>query len=89
MRGISISSIISTSLVKSTRGKIALHVITRGFYIAAALSAGLFALFTVLYMRDPNINGGNIIWRPLASVVIGVVLAIIIDKVTAHFTVRS
>ncbi len=87
VRGIGVlSSIISTSLVKSTRGKDALHVITRGFYIAAALSAGLFALFTVFYMRDPNINGGNIIWQPLASVVIGVVLAIIIDKVTAHFT---
>ncbi len=87
VRGIGVlSSIISTSLVKSTGGKDALHVITRGFYLAAALSAGLFALFTLLYMRDPNINSGNVIWQPLAAVVIGVLLAIVIDKVTAHFT---
>jgi K(+)-stimulated pyrophosphate-energized sodium pump len=87
VRGIGVlSSIISTNLVKSTGNKDALAVITRGFYIAAGLSAALFALFTLFYMRDPNINSGNVIWQPLAAVLIGVVLAIIIDKVTAYFT---
>ncbi len=87
VRGIGVlSSIISTNLVKSTGDKDALNVITRGFYVAAGLSAVLFALFTAFYMRDPNINSGNIIWQPLAAVLIGVVLAIVIDKVTAYFT---
>ncbi len=87
VRGIGVlSSIISTNLVKSTGNKDALAVITRGFYVAAVLSAVLFGAFTVFYMRDENINSGNIIWQPLAAVLIGVVLAIIIDKVTAYFT---
>jgi len=87
VRGIGVlSSIISTYLVKSTSGKDALSAITRGFYSAAVLSAVLFAIFTVAYMHDPNINSGGIIWQPLAAVVIGVALAIIIDKVTAYFT---
>ncbi len=87
VRGIGVlSSIISTNLVKSTGNKDALAVITRGFYIAAVLSAVLFGAFTLFYMHDPNINKGGIIWQPLAAVLIGVVLAIIIDKVTAYFT---
>ncbi len=87
VRGIGVlSSIISTYLVKSTSGKDALSVITRGFYIAAALSAVLFGIFTLFYMRDENINSGGVIWQPLAAVLIGVGLAIVIDKVTAYFT---
>ncbi|MBI1280186.1 MAG: sodium-translocating pyrophosphatase [Anaerolineaceae bacterium] len=87
VRGIGVlSSIISTYLVKSTTGKDALSAITRGFYSAAVISGVLFVIFTIAYMRDPNINGGGIIWQPLAAVLIGVGLAIVIDKVTAYFT---
>jgi K(+)-stimulated pyrophosphate-energized sodium pump len=87
VRGIGVlSSIISTYLVKSTSGKDALSAITRGFYSAAVISIVLFGIFTAAYMRDPNINEGNIIWQPLAAVIVGVALAIIIDKVTAYFT---
>ncbi|MBZ0287616.1 MAG: sodium/proton-translocating pyrophosphatase, partial [Anaerolineae bacterium] len=81
-----LSSIISTYLVKSTSGKDALSAITRGFYSAAAISIAMFSVFTIVYMREPNINGGNIIWQPLAAVIVGVLLAIVIDKVTAYFT---
>jgi|FLYN01.1.fsa_nt_gi K(+)-stimulated pyrophosphate-energized sodium pump len=87
VRGIGVlSSIISTYLVRSTGGKDALSAITRGFYSAAAISIVLFGLFTLAYMRDNTINGGNVIWQPLAAVIVGVALAIIIDKVTAYFT---
>lgn len=87
VRGIGVlSSIISTYLVRSTTGKDALSAITRGFYSAAALSAVIFGIFTIIYMRDPAINSGNIVWQPLATVLIGVGLAIVIDKVTAYFT---
>jgi K(+)-stimulated pyrophosphate-energized sodium pump len=87
VRGIGVlSSIISTYLVRSTSGKDALHAITRGFYSAAMMSAVMFGIFTVIYMRDPNINMGGVIWQPLACVLIGVLLAIVIEKVTAYFT---
>jgi K(+)-stimulated pyrophosphate-energized sodium pump len=87
VRGIGVlSSIISTYLVKSTTGKDALSAITRGFYSAAVISAVMFGIFTLFYMRDPNINSGGIIWQPLAVVLVGVGLAIVIDKVTAYFT---
>ncbi len=87
VRGIGVlSSIISTYLVKSTSGKDALSAITRGFYSAAVISIVLFGLFTAAYMHEASINGGNILWQPLAAVIIGVILAVIIDKVTAYFT---
>jgi K(+)-stimulated pyrophosphate-energized sodium pump len=87
VRGIGVlSSIISTYLVKSTSGKDALSAITRGFYSAAAISIAMFSVFTIIYMRDPNINSGGVVWQPLAAVIVGVALAIVIDKVTAYFT---
>ena len=87
VRGIGVlSSIISTYLVKSTSGRDALHAITRGFYSAAVISVVLFSLLTLVYMHDPNINSGGIIWQPLAAVITGIVLAIVIDRVTAYFT---
>lgn len=88
VRGIGVlSSIISTYLVKSTgETNDALQAITRGFYSAAIISIVLFVIFTIAYMREDNIMGGGIIWQPLATVAVGIGLAIIIDKVTAYFT---
>jgi K(+)-stimulated pyrophosphate-energized sodium pump len=87
VRGIGVvSSIISTYLVKSDSGKDALQAITGGFLKAAIISIVLFGLFTVFYMREPNINQGGIIWQPFAAVVIGIILAIVIERVTAYFT---
>ncbi|MEO8608522.1 MAG: sodium-translocating pyrophosphatase [Chloroflexota bacterium] len=87
VRGIGVlSSIISTNLVKSSSGKDALSAITRGFYIAAAISITLFSIFTIFYMHDNNLNSGGIVWQPLAAVIVGVALAIVIERVTAYFT---
>jgi K(+)-stimulated pyrophosphate-energized sodium pump len=88
VRGIGVlSSIISTYLVRSTgSGKDALKAISRGFYSAAVISVAMFSIFTVFYMREPGLNGGNVIWQPLAAVVVGIVLAIVIERVTAYFT---
>jgi K(+)-stimulated pyrophosphate-energized sodium pump len=87
VRGIGVlSSIISTYLVKSNSGKDALAAISRGFYSAAVISIVMFGLFTVFYMRDSNINSGNIIWQPFAAVIVGIILAIVIERVTAYFT---
>jgi K(+)-stimulated pyrophosphate-energized sodium pump len=87
VRGIGVlSSIISTYTVRSTSGRDALSAITRGFYTAAVISIVLFAIFTLVYMRDANIMGGGIIWQPLAVVIVGIGLAIVLDRVTAYFT---
>jgi K(+)-stimulated pyrophosphate-energized sodium pump len=88
VRGIGVlSSIISTYLVRSSgTSKDALAAISRGFYSAAAISVAMFTIFTVFYMREPNLNGGGIVWQPLAAVVVGILLAIVIERVTAYFT---
>src|SRR5258706_2644985 len=87
VRGIGVlSSIIGTYFVKSTNEeKNALGAITRGFYTSAAISIVLFGIFTVLYMKDPFGSGG-IVWQPLVATVVGIALAIVIERVTAYFT---
>ncbi|MBX7214279.1 MAG: sodium-translocating pyrophosphatase [Thermoflexales bacterium] len=85
VRGIGVlSSIIGTYLVRVTQNTArgAMQAINRGFYSSAAFSLVLFAIMTALYMR----TNGQIEWRPLLSVAIGVFLAIIIDKITEYFT---
>ncbi len=91
VRGIGVlSSIISTYLVKVNpgegKGSDALHAITRGFYSAAVISVVMFSAFTIFYMREDNINSGNVIWQPLAAVIVGIILAVVTDRVTAYFT---
>jgi len=86
VRGIGVlSSIAGTYLVRVTsdtaRG--AMQAINRGFYSSAAFSIVVFSIFSVIYMRNAE---GGIEWRPLISVTIGVLLAIVIDKITEYFT---
>ena len=86
VRGIGVlSSIVGTYLVRVTsdtaRG--AMQAINRGFLSSAAISALVFAAMTAFYMRTPT---GAIEWRPFLSVTIGVILAIVIDRVTEYFT---
>jgi K(+)-stimulated pyrophosphate-energized sodium pump len=86
VRGLGVlSSIISTYMVRSSSGKDALSAITRGFYTAAVMGIVMFAIFTVLYMRDPEFLNG-VVWQPLVLLVVGIALAIVIDRVTAYFT---
>lgn len=85
VRGIGVlSSIIGTYLVRVNKntGRGAMQAINRGFYSSAAISLVLFGIMTALYMR----TGGQVEWRPLLSVAIGVALAIVIDKITEYFT---
>lgn len=86
VRGIGVlSSIIGTYFVRSSNEeKDALGAITGGFRISAGVSVVLFTLVTLFYMRDPAT--GAIIWQPLAATVIGIILAIVIEQVTAYFT---
>lgn len=78
VRGIGVlSSVIGTVFVKSKNNENPLHTINRGFYTSAAISVVLFAVLAHFYMNE---------WRAFFSVVIGVVLAIVIDHLTGYFT---
>lgn len=86
VRGIGVlSSIISTYTVKAGkegRSKDAMDAIFRSFLTSAAISVVLFGILAYFYM--PNVPGG---WMPpFLAVTVGVILAIILDRVTEHFT---
>jgi K(+)-stimulated pyrophosphate-energized sodium pump len=78
VRGIGVlSSVIGTAFVKTRRNENPLKTINRGFYTSAVISVVLFAVIAHFYMNE---------WRAFWSVVIGVVLAIVIDHITSYFT---
>jgi K(+)-stimulated pyrophosphate-energized sodium pump len=84
VRGIGVlSSIIGTYAVKGGPGKSgdAMRAIFRGFLSSAAISIVLFGLIAFFYMDVP---GGW--WRPFAATTAGVLLAIMIDRLTDIFT---
>ncbi len=85
IRGIGVlASIVGTYLVKGEsdeRGN-AMKAIFRGFLTSAAISVVLFLVVSATYMR--NVPGGW--WRPFLSVTVGVLLAIVIDRLTEYFT---
>ena len=84
VRGIGVlSSIIGTYAVRGGPGKSgdAMRAIFRGFLSSAAISIVLFGLIAFFYMDVP---GGW--WRPFAATTAGVLLAIMIDRLTDIFT---
>ena len=85
VRGIGvIASIIGTYLVKSEPGEggDAMKAIFRGFLSSAAISVVLFGILGFFYMAD--VPGGW--WRAFLATTSGVVLAILIDRLTEYFT---
>ncbi|HET6485971.1 MAG TPA: sodium-translocating pyrophosphatase [Spirochaetia bacterium] len=82
VRGIGVfSSIIGTYLVRGSRKEgapgNALGQINRGFYSSAAISVVAFGALAFFYMHE---------WRAFLSVLVGIVLAIVLDEVTKYFT---
>jgi K(+)-stimulated pyrophosphate-energized sodium pump len=86
VRGIGVlSSMIGTYLVKTPemeQGGDAFRAISNGFLYSAGMSAVMFAIAGFVYLQ--NVPGGW--WRPVLAVTVGVVLAIIIERVTEYFT---
>ena len=86
VRGIGvIASIIGTYLVKSDsteEGGNAMQAIFKGFLSSAAMSTAMFLAIAFFYMVD--VDGGW--WRPFLTTAIGVLLAILIDRLTDYFT---
>ena len=91
VRGIGVfSSIVGTYLVKGKKpssakatvgreekGENAMSSINRGFYVSAAISIVAFAFLAKFYMNE---------WRAFLSVGAGIILAILINKITEYFT---
>ena len=86
VRGIGVlSSIVGTYVVRGGPGKSgdAMAAIFRGFLSSAAISAALFFIAGFLYLKAPELGGW---WRIPATVGAGVLLAILIDRLTEYFT---
>ncbi|MFQ5616250.1 MAG: sodium-translocating pyrophosphatase, partial [Anaerolineales bacterium] len=90
VRGIGVlSSIIGTYFVKSdsSKGGNAMKAIFTGFLTSAAISTALFFAAGYIYLEklvDTPIPGGW--WRTPVAVAVGVLLAILIDRLTEYFT---
>ena len=85
VRGIGVlASIIGTYQVRGGSGKSsdAMRMIFSGFLTSAAISVVLFGGVAFFYMR--NVDGGW--WRPFLATTAGVILAILIDRLTDYFT---
>jgi K(+)-stimulated pyrophosphate-energized sodium pump len=88
VRGIGVlSSIIGTYVVRggaTGKSSDAMAAIFRGFLSSAAISAGLFFIAGFFYLRGLADFGGW--WRTPMAVAVGVLLAILIDRLTEYFT---
>lgn len=85
VRGIGVlASIIGTYNVRGSKGKSgdAMRAIFTGFLTSAAISVVLFGLIAFFYMDE--VDGGW--WRPFLATTAGVILAILIDRLTDYFT---
>lgn len=89
VRGIGVlSSIIGTYFVKAGKtGKSedAMNAIFSGFLTSAVVSALLFFIAGFFYMKDTMVDFGGW-WRMPTAVGVGVLLAILIDRLTEYFT---
>jgi K(+)-stimulated pyrophosphate-energized sodium pump len=85
VRGIGVvASIFGTYLVRGGTGKSgdAMKAIFSGFLTSAGISVVLFGIVAFLYMAD--VPGGWL--RPFLATALGVLLAILIDRLTDYFT---
>ena len=89
VRGIGVlSSIIGTYFVKggdTGKSEDAMSAIFSGFLTSAVISAALFFIAGYVYMKDTMVEFGGW-WRTPAAVAVGVLLAIVIDRLTEYFT---
>jgi K(+)-stimulated pyrophosphate-energized sodium pump len=89
VRGIGVlSSIIGTYVVRGGTGESgnAMRAIFRGFLSSATISAILFFGAGFLYLNNPDMALWGGWWRVPTVVAVGVLLAILIDRLTEYFT---
>jgi len=92
-----VTAVIGVYITKARAGEGALTAINRSFYISAGISAVLCAIAAVLYLpqtfagltgvpEEVRSSSGNPALIALAAVVIGILLAVVILKLTGYFT---
>jgi len=90
VRGVGVvSSIIGTYFVKAGKtGKAAdaMKAIFSGFVTSAWISAVLFYVAGFFYLNTPAMNAWGGWWRLPTAVAVGVILAVVIDRLTEYFT---
>jgi K(+)-stimulated pyrophosphate-energized sodium pump len=90
VRGIGVlSSIIGTYFVRggeSGGSEDAMKAIFSGFLTSAAISAALFFIAGFVYLNSPAMAQWGGWWRIPTAVGVGVLLAIVIDRLTEYFT---
>ena len=89
VRGIGVvSSIIGTYLVRGGPGQSgnAMAAIFKGFLSSAVISAVLFFIGGFVYLNKPEMSQWGGWWRTPLAVAVGVLLAILIDRLTEYFT---
>jgi K(+)-stimulated pyrophosphate-energized sodium pump len=80
-----VASVIGNFFVTTDeRRRNAMAAMNRGFYIAAAIAVAASAVVSAVYVRDPATGATD--WRPFLATLSGVILAIVLDKVTEYFT---
>ncbi len=80
-----VASVIGNFFVRTDeRRRNAMAAMNRGFYLAAIIAVVAAAIVSQFYMADPV--SGVVDWRPFLATVAGVILAIVLDKVTEYFT---
>jgi len=80
-----VASVIGNLFVTTDeRKRNAMAAMNRGFYIAASLAIAASAAATPVFMV--NEATGVVDWRPFFATLSGVVLAIVLDKLTEYFT---
>ena len=90
VRGIGVlSSIIGTYFVRggqTGKSEDAMKAIFSGFLTSAVISAALFFLAGLVYLNSDAMNQWGGWWRLPMAVGVGVLLAILIDRLTEYFT---
>jgi K(+)-stimulated pyrophosphate-energized sodium pump len=86
LRGIGvIASVIGNQFVRTDeRRRNAMAAMNRGFYISAVIAVIASAAASFVFMVDPATNAVD--WRPFLATLSGIVLAIVLDKLTEYFT---
>ncbi len=82
-----VASVIGNQIVRTDeRRRNAMAAMNRGFYLAAGLAIVASAAVTPLFMTYSRNNVESTDWRPFLATLAGVVLAIVLDKLTEYFT---
>jgi K(+)-stimulated pyrophosphate-energized sodium pump len=80
-----VASVIGNSVVRTDeRRRNAMAAMNRGFYLAAGVAVVAGAAATPFFMADAAT--GAVDWRPFMATFSGIVLAIVLDKLTEYFT---